>query len=154
MRSHPAQSLLLALVCLPGHVAHAGGLRALVALPLEPGGVVTRLQFVGSSSPDNMTVAGTVLYGLTTRQTLIIHVPYRDLETGSDGFAYVTGLYRRTVYQHDEPNATRRIAVIGSLRVPTERGFNLNKLPESLRIFGWFARVYLVVIILTESLSS
>ncbi len=28
-------------------------------------------------------------------------------------------------------------------------GFNLNKLPESLRIFGWFARVYLVVIILT-----
>ncbi len=28
-------------------------------------------------------------------------------------------------------------------------GFNLNKLPESLRIFGWFARVYLVVILLT-----
>jgi membrane protease YdiL (CAAX protease family) len=28
-------------------------------------------------------------------------------------------------------------------------GFNLNKLPESLRIFSWFARVYLVVIILT-----
>ena len=28
-------------------------------------------------------------------------------------------------------------------------GFNLNKLPESLRIFGWFARIYLLVIILT-----
>ncbi len=28
-------------------------------------------------------------------------------------------------------------------------GFNLNELPESLRIFGWFARVYLLVIILT-----
>jgi len=120
VRSHRALSWLLALACLPGHVTHAGGLRSLVALPLEPGGVVTRLQFVASSSPDNLTIAGTVLYGLTTRQTLIISVPYRDLEFGDDGFGYVTGLYRRLVYQHDEPNATRRIAVIGGLRAPTD----------------------------------
>jgi len=38
------------------------------------------------------------MYGLTTRQTLIFNVPYRDLESGDDGFGYVTGLYRGTVY--------------------------------------------------------
>ena len=110
----------MTLACLVGHAAQAGGLRSLVALPLEPGGIVTRLQFVGSSSPDNLLVSGTLLYGLTTRQTLIFNVPYRDLERGDDGFGYVTGLYRGTVYQHDEPNATRRIAVIGGIRVPTD----------------------------------
>jgi hypothetical protein len=67
-----------------------------------------------------MLVAGTVLYGLTPRQTLIIGVPYRKLELGGDGFGYVTALYRGTVYQHDRPNATRRIAVIGGIRVPTD----------------------------------
>ncbi len=120
MRSHRALSWLVTLACLLGHAAHAGGLRSLVALPLEPGGIVTRLQVMGSSSPDNILVSGTLLYGLTTRQTLIFNVPYRDLERGNDGFGYVTGLYRGTVYQHDEPNATRRIAVIGGLRVPTD----------------------------------
>ncbi len=120
MRSHRARACLVALTCLVGNVAYAGGLRSLVALPLEPGGIIVRLQGIGSSSPDNISVAGTLLYGLTTRQTLILSVPYRDLETGDDGFGYVTGLYRRTVYQHDEPNATRRIAVIGGLRVPTD----------------------------------
>ncbi len=120
MRSHRARACLVALTCLVGNVAYAGGLRSLVALPLEPGGIIVRLQGIGSSSPDNISVAGTLLYGLTTRQTLILSVPYRDLETGDDGFGYVTGLYRRTVYQHDEPNATRRIAVIGGVRVPTD----------------------------------
>jgi len=120
MRSHRARACLIALTCLVGNVAYAGGLRSLVALPLEPGGIIARLQGIGSSSPDNISVAGTLLYGLTTRQTLILSVPYRDLETGDDGFGYVTGLYRRTVYQYDEPNATRRIAVIGGLRAPTD----------------------------------
>jgi hypothetical protein len=113
-------SWLLALACLPGLAAHAGGLRSLVALPLEPGGIVTRLQVVGSSSPDNLLVSGTVLYGLTTRQTLIVNIPYRNLERGDDGFGYVTGLYRGVVYQHDEPGATRRVAVIAGLRAPTD----------------------------------
>ncbi len=120
MRSHSTLSWLVTLACLFGHAAHAGGLRSLVALPLEPGGIITRLQVVDSSSPDNLLVSGTLLYGLTTRQTLIFNVPYRDLESGDDGFGYVTGLYRGTVYQHDEPNATRRIAVIGGIRVPTD----------------------------------
>ncbi len=86
MRSHRALSWLVTLACLLGHAAHAGGLRSLVALPLEPGGIVTRLQVMGSSSPDNILVSGTLLYGLTTRQTLIFNVPYRDLERGDDGF--------------------------------------------------------------------
>ena len=120
MRSYRALACLVTLTCLLGHAARAGGLRSLVALPLEPGGVVTRLQVVGSFSPDNMLVTGTVLYGLTPRQTLIIGVPYRKLELGDDGFGYVTGFYRGTVYQHDRPNATRRIAVIGGIRVPTD----------------------------------
>ncbi len=120
MSSRRALSGLVALTCLLGHAAHAGGLRSLVALPLEPGGVITRLQVVGSSNPDNISIGGTVLYGLTTRQTVIIGVPYEDLEFGDDGYGYVTGLYRGTVYQHDEPNATRRVAVIGGLRVPTD----------------------------------
>ena len=120
MRSHCAFAWLVALACLPGHAAHAGGLRSLVALPLVPGGIVTRLQVMGSIRPDNRLLSATVLYGLTTHQTLIFSVPDRSLELGDDGFGYVTGLYRRTVYQHDEPNATRRIAVIGGLRVPTD----------------------------------
>jgi len=124
VRLHGALSGLVALACLLGHVAHAGGLRSLVALPLEPGGIVTRLQVVGSSNPDNLLVSGTVLYGLTTRQTLIVNVPYRHLERGNDGFGYVTALYRGTVYQHDESGATRRIAVIGGLRVPTDSGLD------------------------------
>lgn len=120
MRLHRALPCLVALACLPGHVAHAGGIRSLVALPLEPGGIVGRLQLVGSSSPNNVTVAGTVIYGLTTRQALIINVPYKKLEFGDDGFEYVTALYRGMVYQRDAPNATRRIAVIGGLRLPTD----------------------------------
>jgi len=51
---------------------------------------------------------------------LIIGVPYENLEFGDDGFGYVTAFYRGTVYQHDEPNATRRVAVIGGLRAPTD----------------------------------
>ena len=120
MRSHRTLSWLVTLACLLGHAVHAGGLRSLVALPLEPGGIIARFQVVGSSRPDNLLVSGTLLYGLTTRQTLIINVPYRDLESGDDGFGYVTGLYRGIVYQHDEPNATRRIAVIAGVRVPTD----------------------------------
>lgn len=120
MGSHRALSWPVILACLFGHVAHAGGLRSLVALPLEPGGIIARLQVVDSFSPDNILISGTLLYGLTTRQTLILNVPYRNLEHADDGFGYVTGLYRGTVYQHDEPNATRRIAVIGGIRVPTD----------------------------------
>ena len=71
MRSHHAFAWLVALACLVGDAAHAGGLRSLVALPLEPGGIVTRLQVVGASSPDNITVTGTVLYGLDAPTSIL-----------------------------------------------------------------------------------
>lgn len=120
MTSRRTLAWLIALACLTGNSSQAGGLRSLVALPLEPGGIITRIQVLKWSSPDDMTVAGTVMYGLTTNQTLILRAPYQDVEGGNDGFGYLTGLYRHTIYQRDEPSATRRMALIGGFRVPTD----------------------------------
>ncbi len=108
---------LLALMWASGLAA--GGIRSFVALPLEPGGRVVRSQLTYSTNPDVTILTTNLAWGLTPRQALLFAMPYMSVE-GHDDLGDLSAIYRHTVLQHDFREGTRRVAVLGGLRIPTD----------------------------------
>ncbi len=117
--------LLPLLLLLPGMVP-AMGIRSFVALPLEKGGVVTRLveEYRPASAGNRLTLNGAL--GLSGRQTLFLGLPLRLTPGGENRLGDAGLLYRHTVWQRDRRSGTSRLALLGGTLLPTGAGHDTS----------------------------
>lgn len=110
-------SLLASLFLSP--MAWAMGMRAFVALPVEKGGAVGRLQFIHNDDTDTETGVVNLAYGISGKQTLLLGMPYRFSPGGANRSGEFSALYRHTLWQDDHAQGTRRFALLGGVLLPT-----------------------------------
>jgi len=104
---------------LPG-LANAMGLRSFVALPLEKGGTVVRVQATQNTDTDVDVLTANLAYGISAKQTLLFGLPYRLSPAGDDRNGNLSVLYRHTIIQDDTSTGTRRLGLLGGVVLPTE----------------------------------
>ncbi len=95
------------------------GLRTFVALPLEQGGMVLRLQYLEALDKNQKIVIANFAYGITGKQTLLFGMPYRLSPGGSNRTGDVSVLYRYTALQKDFAEGTYRLGLLGGALIPT-----------------------------------
>ena len=119
------RTLALGLFCITfSGNAFSMGIRSFVALPLEQGGMVFRLQDFGTFDGDKNSVIGNFAYGLTGKQTLLLGIPYRISPSGTNRSGDVSVLYRYTAWQKDFIDGTYRLGLLGGGLIPTHNGSN------------------------------
>jgi len=116
--------ILLILLC---EKALGMGLRSFVALPLEQGGIILRLQDLENLSNNTNIAIANVAYGLTGKQTLLLGIPYRLSPSGSNRSGDLSVLYRHIVWQRDKPDGTNRMGLLVGGLIPTTRISNGGK---------------------------
>jgi hypothetical protein len=98
----------------------AMGLRSFVALPVEKEGSVVRLAFEHAEDSGTDILTTSVAYGISSKQTLLLGIPYRFSPSGGDRQGDLSVLYRHTVWQEDTFSGTRRLGLLGGVIIPTE----------------------------------
>ncbi len=100
--------------------ASAMGLRAFVALPVDKGGTVARMQLLRNDDTDVDVGVLNLAYGIGARQALLLGLPYRLAPAGGGRrFGDLGLLYRYIVRQSDNPDGTMRIGLLAGASVPT-----------------------------------
>lgn len=98
----------------------AMGLRSFVALPVDKGGTVLRAQFERNTDADTETATVNIAYGISSRQALLLGLPYRLSPAGSDRLGGLGVLYRHTVWQDDFFEGTHRVGLLAGFVAPTD----------------------------------
>jgi hypothetical protein len=96
------------------------GLRSFVALPVEKEGAVIRLAFEHAKDSDSNNLITSMAYGLSSKQTLLLGLPYRISPAGNNRQGDISALYRHIVWQEDHPSGTDRLGLLGGVIVPAE----------------------------------
>lgn len=109
------------LVMLP-HWVQAMGLRSFVALPVNKGGVVARLQYLDNIDANTGFALTSIAWGLSGKDTLLFGLPYRLSPSGGDRLGDFSLLYRRILWQDDRLNSTNRFAILAGTLLATESG--------------------------------
>jgi len=106
----------------------AMGLRSFVALPVEKGGKVVRVQLLRNFDADVDRAIASLAWGISGRSTVLFGLPYRLSPGGPDQLADLSVLYRRTAWQVDAPGTTSRLAWLGGVVLPTDsdRGLGIQ----------------------------
>jgi len=117
-KNWPGLFLLTASLCVP--TVQAMGLRSFVALPVDKGGKVVRLQYQRNTSTNTDVLTGNAAYGISGKQTLLFGLPYRVSPAGSDRTGDLSALYRHIVWQDDTAEGTRRLGLLGGVVIPTD----------------------------------
>lgn len=125
MKQCHTQRLLIILVCISFTLnASAMGTRTFVALPIEQGGMVFRLQDLETLNNNNNIAIGNFAYGITGKQTLLFGFPYRLSPSGPNRSGDVSVLYRYTAWQKDFADGTYRFGLLGGGLIPTNSNSN------------------------------
>lgn len=96
------------------------GLRSFVALPINKGGVVTRLVVDEVPETNNEQLTSNLAYGLDSKQTFFLAAPYRISSGKGDRLGDISLLYRNLVWQNiDSVNPTRFGLLLGAV-APTD----------------------------------
>ncbi len=98
--------------------ATAMGLRSFVALPIEKGGAVARLQVTHNDDTDTTVGITNFAYGLSHRQTVLLGLPYRLNPAGNQRLGDISALYRQIVWQDDRHEGTSRLGLLGGAVIP------------------------------------
>jgi len=113
--------LVLATLCVTlSQPSLAMGLRSFVALPVDKGGQVFRLQLQRNFDADIDRAIASLAWGVSGRSTLLFGLPYRLSPGGSDQLGDFSVLYRHTFWQVDGPGTTNRLAWLGGVVIPTD----------------------------------
>ncbi len=115
--------LTFLIICLP--ISQPGwsmGLRSFVALPVEKGGQILRVQLERNDDRALDTAIASFAYGLSGKQTLLFDLPYRVSPGGSDQLGDLSALYRHIIWQVDGPGRTSRLGLLAGAVIPTESG--------------------------------
>lgn len=99
---------------------HAMGLRSFVALPVEKEGGVVRFAFEHAEDADATTLRTSAAYGISSKQTLLLGMPYRLSPSGDSRQGDLSVLYRHTMFQKDTFSGTNRLGFLGGVIVPTD----------------------------------
>ncbi len=118
------QTLFVLCLTLFTSESFAMGLRSFVALPLEQGGIVLRLQDLGTFNNNQNVVIANLAYGITGKQTLLLGIPSRISPSGSNRSGDLSVLYRHTAWQKDFAEGTYRLGLLGGALIPTNNGSN------------------------------
>ncbi len=118
MRSSQTTVFLLSILMMS--IAHAMGLRSFVALPVEKGGAVGRMQLERNTDQDIERSTVNLAYGMRARHTLLFGLPYRLSPSGPDRLGDLSALYRYIAWQVDGPARTHRLGLLGGGIMPTE----------------------------------
>jgi hypothetical protein len=108
-------SLVVSYLCFS--TAFAMGLRSFVALPVDRGGKVVRIQYQHNTDID--VLIANVAYGISSKQTLLLGLPYRVSPGGTDRTGDLSTLYRHIIWQDDTAVGTRRMGLLGGIVIPT-----------------------------------
>jgi len=98
------------------------GLRSFVALPLEQGGIVLRLQDLETLNDNKNVAIAEAAYGISGKQTLFFSLPYQFSPSSSDRLKDLSILYRHTVWQKDTAEGTSRLGLFGGGLIPMNSG--------------------------------
>lgn len=120
MHNKAGSVLFLLVINLYVQSIQAMGLRSLVALPVDKGGKVVRVQYLHNTDTNTDVLVTNVAYGLSGKQTLLFGLPYRLSPTGADRTGDLGVLYRRIIWQDDTTSGTRRLGLLGGAVIPTE----------------------------------
>jgi len=102
----------------------AMGLRSFVALPLEQGGIVLRLQDIDNLQSDRNIAIANIALGITGKQALLFGMPYRLSPSGLNRSGDISFLYRYTAWQQDYAGGSNRIGLLGGGLIPTNKTSN------------------------------
>jgi len=118
-------ALVLALITTTGWTM---GLRSFVALPVDKGGTVLRVQGERNNDRNVNRLIASAAYGLSGKHTLLFGLPYRISPGGGDRLGDLSVLYRPIVWQVDAPARTSRLGLLGGVVVPgdSDRDFALQ----------------------------
>lgn len=95
------------------------GLRSFIALAVDKGGKVVRVQYQRNTNTDTDVLIANVAYGLSGKQTLLFGLPYRLSPDGADQTGDLSTLYRHIVWQNDTAAGTRRLGLLSGIVIPT-----------------------------------
>jgi len=97
------------------------GLRSFVALPVNKGGLVTRLVVDEIPETNNDRITANLAYGLDNKQAFFIAVPYRIADAKGDRLGDVGLLYRNLVWQNiDSGIKSSRFGILLGGVAPTD----------------------------------
>ena len=99
--------------------AFAMPIRSFVALPLEQGGMIFRLQDLETLNSNKNVAIANFAYGITGKQTLLFGIPYRLSPSGRNRSGDLSVLYRYTAWQKDFKDGTYRLGLLGGGLIPT-----------------------------------
>ncbi|PCI21892.1 MAG: hypothetical protein COB62_02340 [Piscirickettsiaceae bacterium] len=108
------------IVVITPSLASAMGLRSFVALPVEKGGKVVRLQLLNNRDTNTDTFVANLAWGISHKQTLLMGLPYRLSPGGSEQIGDVSLLYRHITWQNDQHDGSERFALFGGAILPTD----------------------------------
>ena len=120
MRNKVWPGLFLLAACLCAYTVQAMGLRSFVALPVDKGGKVVRVQYQRNTDTNTDVLVANAAYGLGGKQTLLFGLPYRLSPAGADRSGDLSALYRHIIWQDDTSAGTRRLGLLGGVVIPTE----------------------------------
>ncbi len=120
MNSRVSRFLVLIVLSVIPLVVQAMGLRSFVALPVNQGGAVFRLQYLANTDTDLGIAFVNAALGLTGKDTLLFGLPYRITPTGGDRVGDISALYRRTIWQDDRKHSTTRVALLTGVVLATD----------------------------------
>lgn len=112
--------------CLLSINSYAMGLRSFVALPINKGGVVTRLVVDEVPETNNEQLTSNLAYGIDGRQTLFIAAPYRISSGKGDRLGDISLLYRNILWQDIESTNPTRIGLLLGGVAPTDSDRDLK----------------------------
>ncbi|GJL83577.1 MAG: hypothetical protein DHS20C01_32110 [marine bacterium B5-7] len=114
------------LICILGFLfldtAWSMGLRSFVALPINKGGAVLRLQHESNQDTNARVAILNAAYGISATQAIFFGQPYRLEPKGSDRLRDTSILYRYTASQQDTSWGTKRLGLLAGVVVPTDGG--------------------------------
>lgn len=99
---------------------NAMGLRSLVALPVDTGGIVTRFSLESSDKADRDDLVISAAYGISASQTLLLGQSYRIDPAGKDRSGDLSLLYRHIVLREDYFAGTNRLGLLAGTLTPSQ----------------------------------
>lgn len=113
------RALTLLVLFITPSLATAMGLRSFVALPIEKGGKVIRLQLQSNRETHTDTFVSNLAWGIDHQQTLLMGAPYRLSPSGDNQLGDVSLLYRYIAWQDDQREGSQRLGLLGGFILPT-----------------------------------
>lgn len=97
----------------------AMGLRSFVALPVDKGGYISRFLYQDNLDTDQSALIANLAYGISSKQTLLLGVPYLSSPGRENRFGDLSLLFRQTLWQRDQPGTTHRLGLLAGALVST-----------------------------------